>query len=89
MEEHQNLFKLQKQARESGNWQQSLAILDDMHRQYHDRAWIHVNVHVESAKTCFSARRWSGTLFHLAVIVFAPPASWAQHYLGLARNLDK
>jgi len=84
--EYQQQFHLAEQARLNGSALQSVAILDEMHSQYHDRAWIHVKVHFEAARAHACLKNYSQVLFHLGVIIFAPPASWAQKYLKLSRK---
>lgn len=79
-------FYQARQARLSGSSAEAVSILDEMHRQYHDCAWIHVKVHIELARAYFCLKDYPKVAFNIFVIIFAPPASWVQRYLGLARK---
>ncbi len=85
-DEYHTLFNLQRNARDAGNCEQAVAVLTDMHRQYHDQAWRHVAIHWHSALTFFAMKRYLSAFKELFVIPFAPPASLVQKHFGLARK---
>jgi hypothetical protein len=85
---HARIFEKYDQAYQQSDYTAAQATLDLIHRQYHDHAWIHTQVHWLGFRLNIKYRHYRRALFEIFVLPFAPPASWAQKYLGLVRKLD-
>lgn len=79
-------FEQQRLERREGRYDAAEVLLDQLHKQAHDDAALHVRVHLQTAGLRFEQRRFLDVGFQLAAIPFAVPASWVQKYLGLVRS---
>jgi hypothetical protein len=80
------LFEQQKQARQSKRFDHAMDILNTMHRDYHDHASIHTQIHAQMILVYFAAGDFLRVLLQLLIIPTAAPASFFQKHFGLVRK---
>lgn len=79
-------FEHQRAACRGGRFAAAEQILEQMHRQAHANAAVHLRVHFETARLRVAQRRYPSAGKELLAMGFAAPTSWVQKYFGWVRS---
>jgi len=69
---------------QAGQFDSAKQQLEDIHIEYHDDAFVHLQVHRWLFRIARIQRQGGRMLGQIAPIIFAVPTSWVQRYMGLA-----
>lgn len=69
-----------------GKHKEALALLEQLHREWHDRPREHVLIHGWQARIAWREQHYRRAAWEIFALIFAAPTSLVQKYLGVVRK---
>lgn len=79
-------FQKVREQYDAGDDKAALALLEQLHHEWHDSPREHVLIHWWQARIAWRCQRYRRAAWEMFALIFAAPTSLVQKYFGLVRK---